>query len=192
MSDLPITTAGIQGRRRVFAMAPDDPDGAAVIARKIKHPWYRCQALSRAAEFSSGAKRTALLKVAIEAAHEQSEPNPIVTVACWPVAVMAEGSLTQAADVIRQLLGIAQTEPHNLRRAHALQALARRVSHLPELLGLIVPALAAAILGEGGPRIDRAIRDTVELVRITNPELLYSLALHHKANQQQQKLLTSI
>ncbi|CDF63261.1 Conserved hypothetical protein [Xanthomonas citri pv. fuscans] len=83
-------------------MAPDDPDGAAVIARKIKHPWYRCQALSRAAEFSSGAKRTALLKAAIEAAHEQSEPNPIVTVACWPVAVMAEGSLTQAADVIRR------------------------------------------------------------------------------------------
>ena len=109
MSELPITTADIHGRRRVFAMAPDDPDGPAAIARKIKHPWYRCQALSRAAEFSSGAKRSALLKAAIEAAYEQSEPNPIVTVASWPVAAMAEGSPAQAADVIRQLLGIAET-----------------------------------------------------------------------------------
>ncbi|MCC5086614.1 hypothetical protein [Xanthomonas campestris] len=115
-----------------------------------------------------------------------------MTVASWPVAAMAEGSPAPAADVIRQLLGIAETEPHNLRRAHALQALARRVSYLPELLGLIVPALAAAILGGGGPRMDRVIRDTFELVRTTNPELLYSLALHHKANQQQQKLFASI
>jgi hypothetical protein len=185
MSELPITTADVggRGRGRVFAMAPDDPDGAATIARKIKHPGYRCQALSRAAKFSSGAKRSSLLKAAIEAAYEQSEPNPIVTVASWPVAVMAEASPAQAADVIRQLLGVAETERHNLRRAHALQALARCVSHLPELLGLIVPALAAAILGGAGPRMDRVIRDTCELVRITNPELLYSLALHHKSNQ---------
>lgn len=183
MSERPVTTADVGGRGHVFAMAPDDPDGAATIARKIKPPWYRCQALSRGAKFSSGAKRSALLKAAIEAAYEQSEPNRIVTVASWPVTVMAEASPAQAADVIRRLLGAAETERHNLRRAHALQALARCASHPSELLGLIVPALAAAILGGAGPRMDCVIRDTFELVRITNPELLYSLALHRKANQ---------
>ncbi|EGD10921.1 hypothetical protein XVE_0713 [Xanthomonas vesicatoria ATCC 35937] len=33
--------------------------------------------------------------------------------------------------------------------------------------------------------MDRIIRDAFELVRTINPELLYSLALQHKANQQQ-------
>lgn len=40
--------------------------------------------------------------------------------------------------------------------------------------------------------MDRVIRDTFGLVRTTNPELLYTLALHHKANRQQEKLLASI
>ncbi|KTF30422.1 hypothetical protein LMG920_19370 [Xanthomonas vesicatoria] len=74
---------------------------------------------------------------------------------------------------------------HTAFAAHALQALARCATTVPELLGLIDPTLATAILGGGGPRMDRIIRDAFELVRTINPELLYSLALQHKANQQQ-------
>ncbi|HCH0556340.1 TPA: hypothetical protein NKO30_006470 [Pseudomonas aeruginosa] len=90
------------------------------------------------------------------------------------------------------MIHVAETEPHNLRRAHALQSLAFPVSRSPSLLGLVVPAMAKAILGGHGWRIDRVIRDTFELVRETHPDLLPSLALHHKANRQQQRLLASL
>ena len=192
MSELPITQDDVRWRSRVWNMAPEDPNGAAAAARRIKHPWYRCQALARVAEFSNGPKRSELLQASIQAAQEQDEPNRVVTVSSWPVRILADASPTQAADLIRQLISVAETEPHNLRRAHALQSLAFSVSNRPELLGLIVPAMATAILGGGGPRIDRVIRDTFELVRTTNPELLRPLALHHKANRQQQKLLASV
>lgn len=192
MSELPITSEDVRGRSRVWKMAPNDPNEAAAAARRIKHPWYRCQALARAAEFSSGRKRSQLIQASIQAAQEQDEPNRVVTVSSWPVRVLAEVSPTQAADLIRQLVSVAETEPHNLRRAHALQSLAFSVSNRPELLGLVVPAMATAILGGGGPRIERVIRDTFELVRATNPELLLPLALHHKVNRRQQKLLASI
>ena len=173
-------------------MAPDDPKGAAAIARRIKHPWYRCQALAYAAECSRDAERARLLQESVQAAQAQDEPNRVVTVAGWPVRVLAETSPAQAADLIRQLVGIAETEPHHLRRANALQALAFSVANRPELLKLIVPALAAALLSGSGWRIGRIIRHTFELVRATHPELLRSLALHHKANRQQQRLLASI
>ncbi|WP_235872850.1 hypothetical protein [Pseudoxanthomonas winnipegensis] len=187
-----ITQNDVRGRARVWAMAPDDPEGAAVLARRIKHPWYRCQALARVAEFSDGRNRAELLDAAIQTAQEQDEPNRIVTVSAWPLRVLVDRSPTQAESLVRRLIRVAQTEPHNLRRAHALQSLAFAVSRSPLLLGLVVPVMASAILGGHGWRIDRVIRDTFELVRETHPDLLLPLALHHKADRQQQKLLASL
>jgi len=192
MGGLSITRDDVRGRPRVWEMAPDDPNEAATAARRIRHPWYRCQALARAAEFSSGPKRLQLIEASIQAAQEQDEPNRIVTVSSWPVRVLAETSPETAANLVRSLLDIAEREPHNLRRAHALQSLAFSVSSYPELLGIVVPALAASILGGGGRRMDRVIRDTFGFVRTTNPELLRPLALHHKPNQQQKRLLASV
>jgi len=192
MSGMKITPNDVRGRARVWAMAPDDPEGAAVLARRINHPWYRCQALARAAEFSDGRKRAELLDAAIRAAQEQDEPNRIVTVSAWPIRVMVDRAPDLAEGLVRRMIHLAETEPHTLRRAHALQSLAFAVSRSPSLLGLVVPAMAKAILGGHGWRIDRVIRDTFELVRETHPDLLLSLALHHKANRQQQRLLASL
>lgn len=192
MSELSITRDGVRARSRVWEMASDDPKAAAETARRIRHPWYRCQALARAAEFSSGPIRYKLLEAAFSAAKEQREPNRIVTVSSWPLRVLADSSSERAAQVARLLVDVAETEPHNLRRAHALQALASAVAGRPALLSLIVPALASAILGGRGPRIDRVIRDTFELVRVSNPELLRPLAHHHKSNRQQERLLATL
>ena len=192
MSALQVTSDDVGGRSRVWKLAPLDPAGAAKAARQIGHPWYRCQALSRAAEFHDGAKRLRLLDLALNAAREQSEPNRIVTVSSWPMRVLAACASERAEQAIRELIEIAAAEPHNLRRANALQALAASVQGSPALLSLVVPELAAAILGGGGRRMDRVIRDTFELVRMSNPELLHRLALHHKANRQQERLLATL
>ena len=192
MCESSISRSDVQGRSRVWELAPIDPDGAAVLARKIKHPWYRCQALARVAECSRGPRRSQLLAASILAAQEQSEPNRVVTVSSWPARVLAGSAPTEALSLVRQLVGTAELEVHNLRRAHALQALGASVADYRDLLGLVVPALVRAILGGGGPRMDRVIRETFELVRTTNPELLQSLALHHKVNAKQQMLLASL
>lgn len=192
MSELEITRDDVGGRARVWKMAPNDPKAVAIAAHRIRHPWYRCQALTRAAEFSNGPRRSALLDSAFEAAREQREPNRIVTVSSWPIRVLAGFSPERTAELIGDLVKIAETEPHNLRRAHALQMLAFSISSQPELLRLIVPAMVATVLGGGGYRMDRVIRDIFEMVRASNPELLGALALHHKPGNQQKKLLDSI
>jgi hypothetical protein len=163
-----------------------------MLAKAIAHPWYRCQSITAAAEQLSGKDQLDALAAALAAAKEQDEPNRVVSVAGWPVRVMAEVDPERAAQWISELVAIAETEPHNLRRAHSLQSLTFSTSPHPALMRLAIPALVEAVLGGHGPRIDRVIRDTWDLVRATNPELLRSLALHHKAGAQQRKLLASL
>ncbi|WP_242108912.1 hypothetical protein [Luteimonas aquatica] len=162
------------------------------MAGTIPHAWYRCQALTAAAEQLGGKEQMAALSAAFAAAKEQSEPNRVVTVACWPVRVLAAVKPQLATEWISELLIVAETEHHNLRRSHALQSLAFVTLPYPKLVKIVTPALVEALLGGHGPRIDRVIRDTFEIVRSTHPQLLRSLALHHKAGRQQQKLLAAI
>ena len=186
------SVSDVQGRAQVSRLAATDPKAALKLAGTITHAWYRCQSLTAAAEQLHGKEQLAALSRAFAAAKEQSEPNRVVAVASWPVGALAKINPQLAGEWAAELVNIADTEPHSLRRAHALQTLAFKTSPYPEVLGLVVPALAVALLGGRGPRIDRVIRDTFELVRSTHPYLLRDLALHHKANRQQQKLLASL
>jgi len=187
-----VSASDVRGRAQVSRLAATDPKAALKLACTINHAWYRCQSLTAAAEQLRGKEQLAALSKAFAAAKEQSEPNRVVTVASWPVGALAKVKPQLAAEWAAELMTIADTEPHNLRRAHALQTLAFKTSPYPEVLGLVTPALAATLFGGHGPRIDRVIRDTFELVRSTHPHLLRDLARHHKANQQQQKLLASL
>ena len=192
MGEHSISREDVVGRSRVDATAADDPKLALKIARAIKHPWYRCQALTTVAENVRGKQRQDLLLAALKAAQEQAETNRIVTVSSWPLRVLANSNPEIAEAHLDRLLELAEHEPHNLRRAHALQALAFALSTNTTLLSKVVPVLAEAIIGGGGWRIDRCIRDTFELVRLTNPELLPALAHHHKPNRLQERLLATI
>lgn len=187
-----VTANDVRGRAQVDRLATTDPEAALKLASTIIHAWYRCQSLTAVAEQLRGKDQLNALSAALAAAKEQSEPNRVVTVASWPIRVMAAVNPEKAAEWIAALLAIAETEPHNLRRSHALQSLAFVTSPYPDLLKLVIPSLAEALLGGHGPRIDRVIRDTYGLVRSTHPQLLEPLSLHHKSNRQQQKLLASL
>jgi hypothetical protein len=187
-----ITESDVRGRAQVDRLALVDPAAALRLARTIAHPWYRCQSITAAAEHLSGDDQVGALWAAFAAAKEQAEPNRVVSVAAWPVRVMGRVDAQRAGQWICELVAIAATEEHNLRRAHALQSLAFATSSHPELLRLAIPALVEAVLGGHGPRIDRVIRDTWNLVASTHPGLLRSLAAHHKPGGPQRKLLASI
>lgn len=192
MSVRDITRQDVSGRARVADIAPRDSSAALKLARAIKHPWYRCQALASTAPHLTRKSREQVLEEALMAAREQCEINPIVTVSAWPIRELAISHPELAAERIRALVILANTEPHNLRRSHALQHLAFFLSDHPTLLSLIVPALTEALLGGGGPRIDRVIRDTFELIRTVQPKSLRALAMHHKAGRKQEQLLARL
>jgi hypothetical protein len=187
-----ITREDVSGRARVADIAPKDSSAALKLARNIKHPWYRCQALASIAPYLARKTREQVLEEALMAAREQAEINPIVTVSAWPIRELAISHPELAAERIRGLVILANTEPHNLRRSHALRQLAFFVSDHPTLLSLIVPALTEALLGGGGPRIDRVIRDTFELIRTVQPKSLHALAMHHKTGRKQEQLLATL
>lgn len=192
MSAMEVTPEDAAGRKRAAELAPLDAARALRAARAIKHPWYRCQALSMTAEHLRGPEREAALMAALAAAWEQDEVNRIVTVAAWPIRGLAGFASEAAGGQLAKLVRLAQTEPHHLRRSHALLALAGAVSEHPPLLERVVPALAEGLLGGHGPRIDRCIRDSFDRVLQVRPELAWALAMHHKANRRQSLLLARI
>ena len=71
-------------------LLPHNLEGALVAAREVRHPWYRCQSLSMVAMHVSDPRlRLSLVDEALRAADEMEEPNRIVSVASWPVEVLA-------------------------------------------------------------------------------------------------------
>src|ERR1043165_7689554 len=119
-----ITRDDVQGRARATALAETDADAAADAAYRIRHPWYRCQALTAAAEAQQDKLRAMrLIDDAFRAAKEQDEINRIVTVACWPLRVCVRLASEIADAALAELLVTASREPHTLRRGDALHAL---------------------------------------------------------------------
>ena len=69
-----ITRDDVQGRARATDLAESDVDAAADAAYRIRHPWYRCQALTAVADAQSDKLRAMqLVRDAFRAAKEQSE-----------------------------------------------------------------------------------------------------------------------
>lgn len=192
MSEMEVTREDVAGRTRVGKLAPLDIDRSLKTTRAIKHPWYRCQALAMAAEHMTGRDQESVLLESLAAAREQDEINRIVTVSSWPIRVLARVRPELVAKRVEDLVALAEKEPHNLRRSHALQSLTCALNGHAELLESVVPALVESLLGGHGPRIDRCIRDTFELVLCVRPDLAWTVAMHHKPNNQQSKLLAAI
>jgi len=192
MSEMEITREDVAGRARAGKLAPHDVDQALRIARAIKHPWYRCQALSIVAEYMSGGDRERVLESALAVAREQDEINRIVTVSSWPIRGLVRAGAGSTGRFVGQLVVLAGSETHNLRQAHALQTLAFAVHEDKELLAFVAPALARALLGGHGPRIDRCIRQTVGLLQAFSSDLARTVVMHHKPNARRARLLDAI
>ena len=82
------------------------------IARNISDPWYRCQSLAHVAwHLQDQRQLKKVIKEALQAAYEQKEPNPIVSVAAWPVRVMVQKRDPLLSSVVDELLEKIETEP---------------------------------------------------------------------------------
>lgn len=124
----------VGGRSAAEKLLPERPQEALEVARRIKHPWYRCQALSSVAEaVSSRTDAFRILAEALSAAREQAEPNRVVTVATWPLRTLLELNSEAAAREVESLIGTALREEHGLRRLHALDFLMAAVAAHPSL-----------------------------------------------------------
>jgi hypothetical protein len=193
MTDPSITRADVRGRATVDELSRTDPREALKLARAIRHPWYRCQALSKVAEhWGTKAQRIEVLEEAFTAAQEQEEINRIVTVSAWPLRVLVSVAPEDAAAHLQRLVTLANDEPHTLRRADALSALARSVQNSRLLMQAVVPSLVQALLGGRGWRIDRLIRLNLEIVRRSMPEAVTGLIEHHSDGQRKRAFLKSL
>ena len=155
----------VRGRAATSRLLPHDPDGALAIARAIRHPWYRCQALTYVAEKAKSRNRSVeLLHEAFAAPHEQSEPNRVVTVASWPLRHLVGIDQRAATREVETLLSLATSEPHPLRRLHALDAVLGAVSEEPQLLERVAETYLATAQLCFGWRADRTISFRAEAI----------------------------
>lgn len=147
---------GSAGRGNVYtALRRGDVAAAIAAARVIRHPWYRCQSLAIAAMEVDDAKlRLTLVDDALAAADEMEEPNRVVTVASWPVEVLAShGPVERCRREVDRLIRVAATEPHSLRRADALSMLLGRAwADEPSRSRALDAFLAACAAGHGWRR----------------------------------------
>ena len=66
-------------------MASTDIEGAYVLARSTKHPWYRCQSLAKIAEHANGEFLNRVLNESFESAMACHDENRRTSVACWSI-----------------------------------------------------------------------------------------------------------
>jgi hypothetical protein len=155
--------AGTKGRGGVYRVTPGDVERGLTIARDIRDPWFRCQSLALVARFLDDRRRPGVLSEAFKAADELDEPNRIVTVASWPIEVLAElGPRDRLRQAVDRLLGVIATEPHSLRRADALNAVLHRVWLVEDVRSQVLGEFRAACAAGHGWRRDRLLRYTAQ------------------------------
>jgi hypothetical protein len=153
-----ITAGDVQGRAEATRLARTDTKAAFAVARKIAHPWYRCQALTAIAEeLASPRERVAVLMEAVKAAYEQPEPNRIACVGAWPLRVLVAVDAAAARREVERLLETISREPHGLRRLDGLRGILEAVLSSTELRGLVLPAFMQAANSSSGWRTERTV-----------------------------------
>ena len=154
----PITSTDVHQRSEVHALLSTDRREALAVARRISHPWYRCQALTTIAEKSLPLEeRSALLSQAVSAALEQADSNRAVTVAAWPLRAMVSDSTPQISRLVGQLLYIIAGEPHGLRRLDGLAAILAAVLPSATLRAKVLPRFVEAAQVSQGWRTERIV-----------------------------------
>lgn len=129
---------------------------------------------------------------ALRSAEEQTEINRIVTVASWPLQVMASMDRDAVPQYLGQFVELANQESHSLRRADSLFALSRSVSGSSELLVFVIPSLVGALLLSYGWKTDRLIEWSIPMVRTVMPEALGPLVARHRSGSKKRRLEESL
>lgn len=82
-------------------LAPYQPEEALRIARAIKAPWFRCQALSHVARYWPNENYVKLLEEAVRTADLEEQVYNCVAVSAWPIrAYLERDSISSAAKLL--------------------------------------------------------------------------------------------
>jgi len=155
---LQITAADVHGRAEATRLARTDTRAAFAVARKIAHPWYRCQALTAIAEeIAPPRERVATLMEAFKAAYEQPEPNRVACVGAWPLRALVAIDAAAARREVERLLETISKGPHGLRRLDGLRGILGAVLSSAELRAHVLPAFIHAADASTGWRTERTV-----------------------------------
>jgi hypothetical protein len=174
---------GTQQRDHVAVLARTNPAEALELARTIEDPWFRCQALSFAAEHGPDPRfQLRAIDEAFAAASELSEPNRVVSVSSWPVKALAlTGHLSRVASEVDRLIQLISTEPSPVRRADALRALLEAVSRAPATVAVrVAQEFSAACLaplknGQRNPKGESHLEDCLPAIARIDSDLAWDL-----------------
>lgn len=156
---------GVLGRARVADLAKVDARAAILFARKIEHPWYRCQALASIVEKNpSHTEAESLLIEALNAAYEQSEPNRVASVSPWPLTLLVKTNPELASIHTEKLLSVISLEPHGLRRLDGLSSILVAVVSVQALRDLVLNQLLETVKVCAGWRTERIVDKVVTAV----------------------------
>jgi hypothetical protein len=147
-------------RDQVFSLAKHDPQRALTLARNIKDPWFRAQALAAVARYSPDRA----VKVAAEArraAQECSDGYKRVAVRAWEIAALAgAGRSTEACRALQAALKDREHIAPVASKAEALILLLYSAASIDtKQRDLVYTALKSACGHDTHWRSKRALRD---------------------------------
>jgi hypothetical protein len=183
-SDYSLSLEGVDGRQRTDDLIATDRTAALRVARGIRHPWYRCQALAAVAGAEPGArKRDELLDESLSAAYEQSEPNRIVSAATWPLAHLVRVDPGKARSVVAGLLETIFREPHGLRKLDGLAHVLSTVNRVAELREQVLPPFLSAAAASTGWRTEQIVAFASEDLPESDPKAALALLASRTPNR---------
>ncbi|MDH5641784.1 MAG: hypothetical protein OEY28_10860 [Nitrospira sp.] len=188
-----ISAEGVRGRAAVDRLLPTDPDTALSTARAIRHPWYRCQALTEVAKVLSPLHDSIhILEESLAAAHAQHEPNRIVTVAAWPLSILIKLDRERTVREVESLLNLASTELHGLRRLDALDRLLASVAQDIELRRRIAERYLLTAHQCAGWRADRTTAFRAEQLAKIDLPLAKEILASRRVNRFSKKAVKAV
>jgi hypothetical protein len=161
-------------RNRVFSMTSADWEAALQLAKTIPDLWYRCQALSYVARKCPIEKeKIRIAQKALKVAYEMKVPKRVVTIASWPLMVVAEVAESQIlVTEVGKLLEVASTESHPVGRLDALMALMTVSLQNDEAFFKVWPSFKATCLEAHSWRTGMQLARLAPHVKKRFPQLL--------------------
>ena len=145
-------------RRQVDEQLENNYAHAYKIAKSIKHPWYKCQALSSVAEKSSKASIDSILEQAFSSAMQCHDQNRRVTVACWPLWVAIKNDRTKLISGFLKQCTIQINQEMDPLSKWCVCDVLYRIKAKPNLLNDFFETFKSATSKGHGWRIERMIK----------------------------------
>lgn len=89
---------GVKLRHQVSENVANDITQAYELAKSIRHPWYKCQALSTIADYSTKTSIKSILQESFDSAMKCHDHNRRVSIACRPLRIAIKNDLRDLAN----------------------------------------------------------------------------------------------